>query len=150
MSGGRRSAHTSSGRPTPALPPAPRYVAPPPGVEAAHIACRIEPNHLALGIVGNPPFLNEATGGTVVTDDSHWYMADGELVVLLAKMRKGETWGSVLKGHAPVDPFTREEVKKNMMLERFQQENPGFDFSGADFNGAVPDAREFMGGVKYS
>lgn len=35
-----------------------------------------------------------------------------------------------------------------MMLERFKEEHPGFDFSGADFNGQVPDARTFMGGMK--
>lgn len=29
-------------------------------------------------------------------------------------------------------------------------QNPGFDFSGAEFNGQVPDARSFMGGVKYT
>ena len=29
-------------------------------------------------------------------------------------------------------------------------QNPGFDFSGAEFNGEVPDARSFMGGVKYT
>jgi hypothetical protein len=29
-------------------------------------------------------------------------------------------------------------LKKKMMLERFQEEHPGFDFSGADFNGNVP------------
>jgi hypothetical protein len=28
-------------------------------------------------------------------------------------------------------------------------QHPGFDFSGADFNGQVPDARSFMGGVKH-
>ncbi|KAJ1433812.1 hypothetical protein B484DRAFT_394350 [Ochromonadaceae sp. CCMP2298] len=33
------------------------------------------------------------------------------------------------------------------MLERFQEEHPSFDFSGADFNGQVPDARDFMGGA---
>jgi len=27
-------------------------------------------------------------------------------------------------------------------------QNPGFDFSGAEFNGAVPDPETFMGGVK--
>jgi hypothetical protein len=33
------------------------------------------------------------------------------------------------------------------MLERFQAENPGFDFSDASFNGqTVPDASTFMGG----
>ena len=34
-----------------------------------------------------------------------------------------------------------------MMLERFQVENPGFDFSQADFNGQVPDPKNFMGGL---
>ena len=28
-------------------------------------------------------------------------------------------------------------------------QHPGFDFSGAEFNGNVPDATEFMGGVKH-
>ena len=44
----------------------------------------------------------------------------------------------------------QEEMKKNILLQRFQEENPGFDFSGAQMNGTAPDAREFMGGVKYS
>ena len=26
-------------------------------------------------------------------------------------------------------------------------QHPGFDFSGAEFNGAAPDARSFMGGM---
>ena len=42
-----------------------------------------------------------------------------------------------------------EQVQKQLMLERFGEENPGFDFSGADFSGSVPDPRNFMGGVKY-
>ena len=29
-------------------------------------------------------------------------------------------------------------------------QNPGFDFSGASFNGQVPSAKEFMGGVGYN
>jgi len=36
-----------------------------------------------------------------------------------------------------------------MMLEKFQEENPGFDFRGAGFNGNVPNPREFMGEVQY-
>jgi hypothetical protein len=31
----------------------------------------------------------------------------------------------------------------------FQEEHPGFDFSDAEFNGDVPSAKDFMGGVKY-
>lgn len=49
-----------------------------------------------------------------------------------------------------LDPLAQEESRKQMMLERFQQENPGFDFSNAEFNGAAPDPRTFMGGVKYN
>jgi hypothetical protein len=30
------------------------------------------------------------------------------------------------------------------MIERFQAENPGFDFSGAEFTGNVPDPKTFM------
>ena len=43
-------------------------------------------------------------------------------------------------------------VKKDFLktLERFQEENPGFDFSGASFNGQVPDPKNFMGGVGYN
>jgi len=48
-----------------------------------------------------------------------------------------------------VDPYTQSELQKSLMLERFQAENPGFDFSGADFNGQVPDPKTFMGGVGY-
>ena len=53
------------------------------------------------------------------------------------------------KAGVTIDPFTREGEKKKMMLERFQEEHPGFDFSGAEFNGSVPEARDFMGGIKY-
>ena len=65
-------------------------------------------------------------------------------------MKKGETWNSALMGHEQLDPMMQEEMRKKILLERFQQENPGFDFSDAAMNGNVPDAREFMGGVKYN
>ena len=46
-----------------------------------------------------------------------------------------------------VDSATKVEMQKELMLERFQEENPGFDFRGAQFNGSVPDPRSFMGGI---
>lgn len=49
-----------------------------------------------------------------------------------------------------MNPMQQETTKQNMMLERFQEENPGFDFSNAAFSGAAPDPRTFMGGVKYT
>ena len=49
-----------------------------------------------------------------------------------------------------MDPMQEEATKQQMMLERFQEENPGFDFSNAEFNGAAPNPRTFMGGIKYT
>ena len=68
----------------------------------------------------------------------------------LVKGSKGVSWDSLLQGHTKNDPFTQSEVQKSLMLERFQAENPGFDFSGASFNGQVPDPKSFMGGVGYN
>ena len=83
--------------------------------------------------------------------ESTWTFTDGEININLQKMTKAEMWESALVGHAgsKIDEFTKEEAKKKLMLERFQEEHPGFDFSSAEFNGNVPDAKEFMGGVKH-
>jgi hypothetical protein len=85
----------------------------------------------------------------VNSDESCWTLEDDELHLTLCKGSKGVTWSALLRGHEAFDPMTQQEVQKSLMLERFQAENPGFDFSGASFNGAVPDPKTFMEGVKY-
>jgi len=84
----------------------------------------------------------------VKEDESFWTFEDGVIHIQCEKTKPGETWASAIVGHAGTDELTQEEDKKAMMLQRFQKENPGFDFSGASFNGAVPDATQFMGGMK--
>lgn len=103
-------------------------------------------------------FIDEATFSKVDTSESSWYL-DSEtstIHIILMKVLRGETWEFALKGRmssngagdtSVVDPVTKEKIKKDLMLERFQEENPGFDFRGAEFNGSVPDPREFMGGM---
>jgi hypothetical protein len=86
------------------------------------------------------------------------------IVITLIKANRGTAWEAALKGNPnataatatttssssnTMDAFSMEQVKKDLLLEKFQEENPGFDFRGADFNGSVPDARNFMGGVQY-
>jgi len=123
------------------------YIIPPEGVRAKHIECIITSSKLTVGLKGNPPFLNQEFERPVKVKDSFWTLEDGTLHITLQKMSKGETWLSALKGHQPIDAFSQEELKKKMMLERFQEENPGFDFSSAQFSGAAPDPKTFMGGV---
>ena len=150
------------------------YVLPPPYVTKGNqINCVISANHFKLGLVGHGGsgqqqwFLNEGTSGTVDVDESTWTLEDHEsgnagqkiIVVTLTKANRGTLWEAALRGNPgtatktasgpTMDEFAKEQVKKDLMLQRFNEENPGFDFSGADFNGNVPDARQFMGGVKY-
>ena len=41
------------------------YIEPPPGVTADRVDCKITPNHIRLGIKGNPPFLDVSALGSV-------------------------------------------------------------------------------------
>ena len=82
----------------------------------------------------------------VKADESVWTLEGGEVRVSFEKARKGETWPCVFVGHGAAGDT--EEDRRRLMLQRFQEENPGFDFSQAEFNGAVPDAATFMGGAR--
>jgi hypothetical protein len=127
------------------------YINPPPGISGDMVDIKISFGHLSVGLKGCPPFLDEDTGGIVKVDESLWTIDEGEINVNLQKMNKAEVWECALKGRSgtKIDAYTKEGERKKMLLERFQEEHPGFDFSGAEFNGNVPEAREFMGGVSY-
>jgi hypothetical protein len=100
------------------------YIEPPPGVTRAMLDVKITHTHLTVGLKGAPPFIDEDTGGPVKHDDSLWTFVDGELNINLQKMNKAEAWDCALKGRSGtvIDPHTKEEVKKKLMLERFQEE----------------------------
>jgi len=65
------------------------------------------------------------------------------LQIQLTKAEEATTWASAIAGHELTE-VERQEDQKRLMLERFQVENPGFDFSDAEFTGNVPDPRTFM------
>lgn len=69
---------------------------------------------------------------------------DGVLQITLTKARPGETWPCAFVGHESLDAAAEEADRRQMLLERFQLEHPGFDFSGAEVTGSVPDPRTFM------
>ena len=89
-------------------------------------------------------YIQEDLASTCIADESVWTIDDGQLIITLTKAKKAETWPSVFKGHGTVDDITATEMRKKILLERFQEENPSFDFSQAEINGNVPDARTFM------
>ncbi len=81
--------------------------------------------------------------------ESYWTLEDATLHITLQKLQPGEPWPSAMAGHA-LDPLAAQQDQQRLLLERFQQEHPGFDFSGAQVNGQVPNPRTFMGGMPSS
>lgn len=127
---------------------------PAPKVSAGEIRLEITPKHLRLGLRGvECHFLDNDTARLVDTTESTWCIEvddDGirKITIYLQKVEKGYVWTSALND-SELDSFLLKDVQKQILMERFQEENPGFDFSGADFNGNVVDPRSFMGGVRY-
>ncbi|RYH31251.1 hypothetical protein EON65_03170 [archaeon] len=100
------------------------YIDMPPGVTRKMLDILISPSHLRVGVKGTSPYIDEDTGGLVKTSESTWLIEEGEIQITLQKSLKAEAWDCALKGRAgsEIDAFTKEEVKKKLMLERFQEE----------------------------
>ena len=113
----------------------------------------IAPSHLRIGVRGaSTYFLDEGTGGMVDVAESTWTRDNDDqlLVVYLQKAHRGVVWEQALKRFdCRLDPHQLEEVRQDLLRERWTQESPGMDFSSATFNGQAPDPRTFMGGCSY-
>jgi hypothetical protein len=99
------------------------YIEPPPQIPSNMIFVEIEHRHLKVGLKGTDPFIDEDTWGPIKVDESMWTLSDGEININLQKMNKAEAWDAALQGRTgeEVDALTKEEVKKNLMIERFQE-----------------------------
>ncbi|KAG8579117.1 hypothetical protein GDO81_010723 [Engystomops pustulosus] len=75
---------------------------------------------------------------STISDESTWTLEDKKLIrIVLTKTNRdaGNCWSSLLEGEYSADPWVQDEMQKKLTLERFQRENPGFDFSGAEISG---------------
>lgn len=139
------------------------YIDAPP-MKASDFEIKIQTNRLQVGLKGHDRFfIDEKTWGKVDTSESSWYLDESILNIILIKVARGSVWEAPLLGQEGneengsdtaattilVDPSTKEKITQELMLQRFQEENPGFDFRDAQFNGQAPDPRTFMGGIKY-
>lgn len=126
------------------------YTTAPPGITAREIACKIQTAWLTLGAASaQHPFIDEALFSRANVSESFWTLEDGVIHIMVTKAKPGEIWLAFLKNHAPAAgggeaQVLEQAIRKELMLERFQSENPGFDFSGATFNGAAPDPTTFL------
>eukprot|EP00795_Rhopilema_esculentum_P000826 gene826-10568_t len=107
------------------------------GTVSKAIKCNIYPKKIRVVIKENT-ILEGNLFDKVVADECIWTLEDREdLRITLVKVNKdaANCWKSLLEDKFPVDPWTFSEMEKKMVLERFQRENPGFDFSKSDVSG---------------
>uniref|UniRef100_A0A6I8PGR9 CS domain-containing protein n=1 Tax=Ornithorhynchus anatinus TaxID=9258 RepID=A0A6I8PGR9_ORNAN len=75
---------------------------------------------------------------STIADEGTWTLEDRKMVrIVLTKTKRdaGNCWSSLLENEYVADPWVQDQMQKKLTLERFQNENPGFDFSGAEISG---------------
>uniref|UniRef100_A0A3Q3IMZ2 CS domain-containing protein n=1 Tax=Monopterus albus TaxID=43700 RepID=A0A3Q3IMZ2_MONAL len=75
---------------------------------------------------------------TTVSDEATWTLEDKCLIrIILMKTNReaGNCWSSLLEGDYCANAWVQDQMQRKLTLERFQRENPGFDFSGAEISG---------------
>lgn len=125
------------------------YIQVPAGINGKQLYVDLSTKHIKVGIKPNPPYLEKDLGGPIKTSESYWTLDNGELQIQLTKAQKGETWESALDGHS-LQGTAKDADQKRLLLERFQHEHPGFDFSSAEISGDAPNPRTFLGGYSGS
>ncbi|XP_056106252.1 nudC domain-containing protein 2 [Rhinichthys klamathensis goyatoka] len=115
------------------------------GTSAKEIKCNIGSKQIELRVKDQQIFKGKLFGSTVV-DEATWTLEDKKLIqIVLMKTNReaGNCWQSLLEGEYAADPWVQDQMQRKLTLERFQRENPGFDFSGAEisgnFQGGGPD-----------
>ncbi|KAG7484637.1 hypothetical protein MATL_G00052230 [Megalops atlanticus] len=117
----------------------------PPGTSAKEVKCVLGSKEIELFVKGRE-ILKGKLFGTTVADEGTWTLEDKKLIriVLMKSNREaGNCWQSLLEGEYCANAWVQDQMQRKLTLERFQRENPGFDFSGAEisgnFHGGGPD-----------
>uniref|UniRef100_A0A8C5Q2W6 NudC domain-containing protein 2 n=2 Tax=Leptobrachium leishanense TaxID=445787 RepID=A0A8C5Q2W6_9ANUR len=109
----------------------------PPGTQAKDIQCKLASRDIRLALQGKEIIKGKLFDCTI-SDEGTWTLEDRKLIrIILTKSDRsaGNCWASLLEGEYSADPLVQDEMQKKLTLERFQRENPGFDFSGAELTG---------------
>ncbi|KAJ8266820.1 hypothetical protein GJAV_G00135050 [Gymnothorax javanicus] len=109
----------------------------PPGTSAKEIKCVLESKQIQLCVKGCE-ILKGRLFGTTVADEGTWTLEDRKLIrIILTKSNReaGNCWQSLLEGEYCANAWVQDQMQRKLTLERFQRENPGFDFSGAEISG---------------
>jgi len=102
------------------------------GTRGKEITVNISPGNIFCAARGKVIFQG-VLFDKVIEDESTWTIEDRNLLrILLVKSRTTENhWISLLENQYRPDPSTLLKIREKHHLQRYEMENPGFDFSGA-------------------
>lgn len=109
----------------------------PRGTSGKEVKCNLASKQIELHVKGQEIFKGKLFG-TTVADEGTWTLEDKCLIrIVLMKTNReaGNCWASLLEGQYCADAWVQDQMQRKLTLERFQRENPGFDFSGAEISG---------------
>ncbi|XP_077464651.1 nudC domain-containing protein 2 [Stigmatopora argus] len=109
----------------------------PPGTSAKEVKCNLGSREVELNVKGTE-IIKGRWFGTTVSDEATWTLEDKCLIrIVLMKTNReaGNCWSSLLEGEYRANAWVQDQMQRKLTLERFQRENPGFDFSGAEISG---------------
>ncbi|ESO07752.1 hypothetical protein HELRODRAFT_156707 [Helobdella robusta] len=107
------------------------------GTVVKDVKCTIKPNLVKLSLKNETIFEGQPYA-TIQPDNSLWTLEDNNLVrICLEKNEKGASkcWSSLLIGQYATDAWLFDQMQKKLTLQRYQLENPGMNFSGAEISG---------------
>ena len=115
----------------------------PVGVRTRDLRITLQPGRVAVQLHDHT-YLDHSLPHTIKASESTWTYdpVEREIHILLEKAEASVVWPCVFVGHQQEGAVV--EDRKRLMLERFQEEHPGFDFRGAEFTGSVPDPKTFL------
>ena len=101
-------------------------IALPPGTRGKDVACTIENKRISVKLRNaSVPLLEGELCLPVKASESSWSIEDKKLlVIVLQKLKRHDSWSCVVLGQqaGAADDATLEKMKKQMMLEKFQNE----------------------------
>lgn len=107
------------------------------GTLPKQIQIQIKPNFISCKVKDKEIFQGKLRR-TVMAEESTWVLEERKRIsILLVKSDPPNTehiWQSLLVGQFAPNPWEFGEMQKQLDLERFQIENPGFDFSSANLS----------------
>ncbi|EDV19798.1 NudC domain-containing protein 2 [Trichoplax sp. H2] len=113
----------------------------PPGTKGKDVACKLTATDIQVA-VQDQVYIEGKWFSNVVSEDCVWTVEDRKLLRIICQKSvrdPGKGWKSLTKDKYQADVWTMTEMEKKLTLERFQRENPGFDFSGAEVTGNFAD-----------